>query len=154
VTAKSGQNILQGCQNNSVLMLVATLLGAPLPGLLYPLVAQYINLLLISQLVAGALLGGLLALAIQTGKCRNTRMAVACGMVMLAAAAIAQSSAASRFCERCDEWWKTTTVHKTHPDMEEALVAKAQAGDWQGLRAVVSDQKTNEKNYCHIILSR
>lgn len=63
------------------LMLIATLLGAPLIGLLYSFVAQYVNLLLISQLIAGALLGGLLALAIKTGKCRNTRMVIACGSV-------------------------------------------------------------------------
>jgi hypothetical protein len=73
---------------------------------------------------------------------------------MLAAAAIAQSTSAARFCERCDEWWKTSTVHKTHPDLGEELVARATAGDWQGMRAVVSDKKTNEKNYCHIVLSR
>jgi hypothetical protein len=64
-----------------ILLLVATLLGAPLIGLLYSFVAQYMNLLLVSQLVAGALIGGLLALAIKTGKCRNSRMAIACGVV-------------------------------------------------------------------------
>jgi hypothetical protein len=243
-------------------MLAATLIGAPLIGLLYSYVSQYMNLLFFSQLIAGAMLGGLLALAIKTGKCRNPRMAIACGvvgglllfstylfansmrtrneylavmgqfmssatniidrsgkplrmnaeqarealnqritplrffptylrmnaasgvtlrgsrsssssssgitvqgtwywvllaaelgLVMLAAAGIAQSSSAARFCERCDEWWKTSTVHKTHPDLGGELVARAQAGDWQGMRAVVSDQKTNEKNYCHIVLS-
>jgi hypothetical protein len=243
-------------------MLLATLIGAPLVGLLYSYVSQYMNLLFFSQLIAGALLGGLLALAVKMGKCRNPRMAIACGvvgglllfstylfsnslrarqqyieigslfistakitdragkpmqmspeqarealsqrytplsffptylrmnaasgvtlkgsrsssssaggmtikgtwywlllaaelgLVMLAAAAIAQSTSAARFCERCDEWWKTSTVHKTHPDLGEELVARATAGDWQGMRAVVSDKKTNEKNYCHIVLSR
>jgi hypothetical protein len=247
--------------NAPVMMLVATLLGAPLIGLLYSFISQYMNLLLFSQLIVGAMLGGLLALAIKTGKCRNARMAIACGvvgglllfstylftnslrarkeyiefgshliaasnvtdrsgkplrmsaeqaratlnrrvtplrffptylrmnaesgvtlrgsrsssstggitvqgpwywvllaaelgLVMLTASAIAQSSSTARFCERCDEWWKTSTVHKTHPDLGEQLVARAQAGDWQGLRAVVSDKKTNEKNFCHVALSR
>lgn len=80
-------------------------------------------------------------------------LAAELGLVILAAAAIAQSSSAARFCQGCDEWWKTKTVHKTHPNVGEELVSRARAGDWQGMLNVVSDQKTNEKNYCHIVLS-
>lgn len=232
------------------LLLAAALVAGPLVGVIYHFVARWMNFLLISQVLAGFLVGGAIALAVKNGKCRNPRAAILAavlgsllcfttflalnsqrakpylmlielgsqttynaqtftnieksmtplrtlelylqenatsgvrlrdshsysstsssgttikgawywgllaleiGLVVLTASALAQSTASARFCERCEVWWNTLLLHRSHVDDAAGMVARAQERDWSNLRQVSSPKKPTDKIYCKAEMKR
>ena len=67
--------------NSAPLLCVAALVGGPLVGVIYHYVSRWMNLLLVSQLFAGFLVGAAIYAAVRIGKCRNPRAALSAGVV-------------------------------------------------------------------------
>lgn len=79
------------------------------------------------------------------------------GIVVLVSGGLAQAAASAPFCERCDGWYKKSTVHKTHVEQAPAMLERVQAGRWDAVREVPvlssKNKKPDDKNHADVVLT-